>query len=91
MLHVAESGWYRMWPNPLPTEAVIAPLPPEVRSVRSMRSPSVVSCMWIRTRSPGLMRRSFCRSGLTAAKFGLSNVPVNSGFAGACEWPSFVM
>jgi len=72
-------------------EAVIEPLPPDVRSVRSMRSPSPVSYMWIRTRSPGLIRRSFSRSGLTAAKFGSSNVPVNSGFAGACEWPSLVM
>ena len=36
---------------------------------------------------PGSSAGPSARSGLTAAKFGLSNVPVKSGFAGACEWP----
>jgi len=47
--------------------------------------------MWIRIRSPGLISRSLARSGLTALKFGLVNVPVNSGFAGAWETPFLVM
>ena len=74
-----------MCPNPLPTDAVIEPLWPVVRSARSMRKPAFVSCMWMRTRSPGLISRSLVRSGFTALKFGAANVPVNSGFAGACE------
>ena len=42
-----------------------------VRSVRSVRNPARVSCMWIRIRSPGLMSRSWPRFGLTALRFGL--------------------
>ena len=89
--HVSEVGVYRMWPKPLAIDAVIEPVPPVVRSVRSIRNPAGVSCMWMRIRSPGLISRSLARSGLTALRSGLSNVPVNSGLAGACECPSLVM
>src|SRR5436309_14814145 len=91
MLQVDELGWYRMCPNPLAFDAVIEPCWPVVRSKMSMRKPALVSCMWIRTRSPGLISRSLARSGLTAAKFGAEKVPVNRGFAGAWEWPLLVM
>ena len=84
-------GWYRMWPNPLASEAVIEPLWPVVRSNMSTRNPAGVSCMWIRIRSPGFMNRSFASFGLTASKFGFVNVPVNSGLAGACDCPLLVM
>jgi hypothetical protein len=47
--------------------------------------------MWIRMRSPGLMSRSWPRFGFTALRFGLVNVPVNRGFAGAWECPLRVM
>ena len=80
-----------MWPKPLAVDAVIDPLSPVVRSFKSMRNPASVSNMWIRIRSPGLISRSLARSGFTALKFGLSNVPVNSGFAGAWETPFLVM
>ena len=53
--------------------------------------PGPVSCMWIRMRSPGFMNRSLDRFGFTAVKFGLANVPVNSGFAGAWDTPLLVM
>jgi hypothetical protein len=47
--------------------------------------------MWIRITSPGFIIKSLLKSGFTAAKFGLSNVPVNNGSAGAWETPLFVM
>ena len=81
-----ESGVYRMCPKPLATEAVIEPLWPVVRSIRSIRNPAGVSCMWMRIRSPGFINRSLVQFGLTALRFGLSNVPVNSGFAGAWDY-----
>jgi len=77
--------------EPLATDAVIEPCRPVVRSVRSVRNPAGVSCMWIRMRSPGLMSRSWPRFGFTALRFGLVNVPVNRGFAGAWECPLRVM
>ena len=77
--------------EPLATDAVIEPRRPVVRSVMSTRNPARVSCMCIRMRSPGFMSRSWPRFGLTALKFGLSNVPVNSGFAGAWDFPLLVM
>ena len=80
-----------MWPNPLATEAVIEPCWPVVRSVRSMRNPAGVSCMWMRMRSPGFMNRSLAGFGFTALKFGLVRVPVNRGFAGAWDFPFLVM
>jgi hypothetical protein len=51
-------GVYRMCPNPLATDAVIEPLWPVVRSLRSARKPARVSYMWMRMRSPGLIKRS---------------------------------
>ena len=42
-------------------------------------------------RSPGFMNRSLDRFGFTALKFGLVNVPVNSGFAGPWDIPLLVM
>ena len=77
--------------NPLATDAVIEPRLPVVRSAMSIRRPARVSCMWIRTTWPGLMSRSFLRSGFTAARFGLVNVSVNNGFAGAWDFPLLVM
>jgi hypothetical protein len=47
--------------------------------------------MWILMRSPGFIIRSRLVSGVTALRFGLANVLVNSGSAGACEWPFRVM
>src|SRR5215469_216258 len=88
---VFECGVNRMCPNPFATEAVMEPLCPVARSVRSARNPSGVSCRWTRTRSPGLINRSLLRSGFTAAKFGAVKVPVNSGLAGACDTPLLVM
>ena len=41
--------------------------------------------------SPGLMNRSLDRFGFTALRFGLVNVPVNNGFAGAWDFPLLVM
>ena len=64
---------------------------PVVLSYMSIRRPDGVSCMWIRMRSPGFIIRSLVASGLTAARLGASKVPVNSGLAGAWEWPLFVM
>src|SRR5215471_828618 len=90
-LQVFECGVYRMWPNPLATDAVIEPLWPLVRSVRLIWSPARVSCMWMRIWSPGLISRSLARLGLTALKFGCVRVPVNSGFAGAWDLPFLVM
>ena len=58
-------------------DAVIDPVWLVVRSVRSARNPAGVSCRWILIRSAGFIIRSLLKSGLTAAKFGLSNVPVN--------------
>src|SRR3954449_5544157 len=87
MLQVAESGWYRMWPKPFATDAVIEPLVPVVRSSRSVRTPSGVSWMWIRTRSPGFIMRSWAGSGLSAVKSGFSRVPLASGFAGPWDTP----
>ena len=37
------------------------------------------------------MNRSLRGFGFTAAKFGLVSVPVNSGFAGAWDFPLLVM
>jgi hypothetical protein len=74
----------------LATDAVIEPVWLVVRSVRSARNPAGVSCRWILIRSPGFIIRSLLKSGFTAARFGLSNVPVNRGSAGACETPLFV-
>ena len=79
-----------MWPNPLATDAVIEPLWPVDRSYMSTLNPAGVSCMCNRIRSPGFMNRSFFGSGLTAAKLGSSKVPVNSGFAGAWDFPLLV-
>src|SRR4051812_2467114 len=79
---VFELGVYRMWPNPLATDAVIEPLCPVVRSLMSTRKPAGVSCMWIRTRSPGFISRSLLGSGLSWVKLGLSSVPLDSGLAG---------
>ena len=50
-----------------------------------------MSCRWIVMRSPGLMKRSFVASGVTAERFGAEKVPVNNGFAGAWDTPLFVM
>src|SRR4029077_11233726 len=91
MLQVVDLGWYWMCPNSLATVAVIEPFWPVVRSLRSIRKPAGVSCMWMRTRSPGFISRSLVRSGLTAERFGAEKVPVNSGFAGAWETPLLVM
>src|SRR5262249_46051256 len=88
---VSEFGSKRTWPNPLATEAVIDPRCPGVRAGRAIRNPAGGSCMWIRIRAPGFISRSLVRSGFTAVKSGLSKVPVNSGFAGACERPFLVM
>jgi hypothetical protein len=71
-------------------EAVIEPLWPVVRSVRSVRSPAGVSCRWTLMVSPGLMSKSSDRFGFTAVKFGLERVPVNNGFAGAWDTPLLV-
>src|SRR5690348_16636888 len=84
---VVEFGVYRMWPNPLATEAVIEPACRVVRSIRLTWNPAGVSCMWMRILSPGFIIRSLVVSGFTAAKFGFAPVPVNSGLAGACDWP----
>ena len=89
--HVLDFGVYRMWPNPLATDAVIDPCLPVVRSAMSICRPARVSWIRNRTTSPGLMSRSLCRSGFTAARFALVNVPVNNGFAGAWDFPLLVM
>ena len=72
---VLASGVYRTWPNPFATDAVIEPSCRVVRSVRSIRKPSVVSCMWIRIRSPGFISRSLAWSGVTALRFGVVERP----------------
>ena len=82
---------YRMCPKPLATDAVMEPLWRVVRSLRSIRNPAGVSCMWMRIRSPGFIIRSLVVSGLTALKSGASRVPVNSGLAGAWDFPLLVM
>jgi hypothetical protein len=82
-LQVFERGVYRMWPNPLATDAVIEPLLPVVRSVRLTWNPAGVSCMWMWIRSPGFISRSSLRFGLTAVLTGWVTVPLNSGLAGA--------
>ncbi len=89
-VHVLAAGVYSTWAKPLAVDAVIEPLSPLVRSVRSIRKPAGVSYMWIRMRSPGFISRSLLRFGFTAEKLGAENVPVNSGSAGACETPLFV-
>ncbi len=56
--HVLDFGVYRMWPNPLATDAVIDPCWPVVRSAMSICRPARVSWIRNRTTSPGLMSRS---------------------------------
>src|SRR5215469_12161616 len=52
-----------IWPKLFAAEAVMKPLWPVVRSLRSVRSPCAVSDIVIWTRSPGPMNRSRAGSG----------------------------
>ena len=55
----------------------------------SIRYPARVSCMCTRIVSPEFISSTLFRSGLRPVRFGSSESA--SGFAGAWEWPFFVM
>ena len=86
--HVLEFGVNRMWPNPFAIEAVIEPRltggQVDEDDLEAGRGVLHVDQDPVARVHEQVL--SSC-SGLTAARLGFDSVPLNSGFAGACECP----